>query len=153
MKTLAMWTVRDGLEHRLGPLRVAQASAERPARGWLRAVRDAIGLGQEDVARKLGVRRQSFAELETAEERGAVTMASLQKAAEAMGCELVYYLLPRAPFASTYGELARQHDPKFKKTGAGARPLPAEKQLPGGLSPKSKVPASSEPFCLTLSQD
>ena len=36
--------IRDGLEQRLESLKAARASAQRPARGWLRAVRNAVGL-------------------------------------------------------------------------------------------------------------
>lgn len=127
--------VLGDLDEGLGALKAAKSLGKRPAQGWLRAVRGALGLGQQEVARKLGIRRQSFAELEAAEERGAVTIASLERAAEAMGCELVYYLVPREPFASTYGELARPRS-------SGLKP-----SVEGGLPP------SSEPFCLTLSQD
>ena len=123
------------LDRELGALNAAKSSAKRPAQGWLRAVRESIGLGQQDVATKLGIRRQSFADLEAAEERGSVTIASLERAAEAMGCELVYYVVPRGPFAGTYGELARTRHSKPKRIEEGA------------------LPPSSEPFCLTLSQD
>ena len=51
-----------------------------PARGWLRAIREAIGLTQGQVAARAAVRRQSYAQLETAEERGAISVASLRRA-------------------------------------------------------------------------
>jgi predicted DNA-binding mobile mystery protein A len=148
MFTESMRIALQGLEQRLGALRAAQASAGRPLRGWLRTVRDAVGLGQKEVANKLGVRRQSYAELETAEERDSVTLASLRRAAEAMECEFVYFLVPREPLASTFSELARRHDrmPKHPKTG--------ELQAAGDLSLGPKEPSSVPgPFCLTLSQD
>lgn len=39
--------------------------------------------------------RQSYADLESAEERGAISLASLERAAAAMDCDFVYYLLPK----------------------------------------------------------
>jgi len=123
------------LDKGIGALKAAKPLAKRAGRGWLRTVRAAIGFGQQEIASKLGIRRQSFAELEAAEGRGAVTIASLERAAEAMGCELVYYLVPREPFASTYGDLARIRNSKDKRIEEGA------------------PPSSSESFCLTLSQD
>ena len=142
------------LDRGLRTLNAAKSSAKRPAQGWLRAVRESIGLGQQDVAGKLGVRRQSFADLEAAEKRGSATIASLERAAEAMGCELVYYLVPREPLASTYVELARRRNPKLRFQPESVRPLMGERQGRGSLPADDRSPTpQSEPFCLTLSQD
>jgi predicted DNA-binding mobile mystery protein A len=89
----------------------ARAAAAKPARGWLRAVREAIGLSQNEVASKIGVKRQSYAQFETAEERGSISIASLSRSAEAMGCELVYFIAPRPSVARSFAELADLHDP------------------------------------------
>jgi predicted DNA-binding mobile mystery protein A len=132
--------VRRGLEQRLGPLKEAQTMALRPARGWLRAVRDAVGLSQEDVARKLGTKRQSYAQLETAEARGAISLASLQRAAEVMDCELVYFIVPRETIARTYSELAQIHDPAFRPLPAGEHSVALEGEAVADLMPKRKSP-------------
>jgi len=92
-------------------LKTACPAAAKPARGWLRAVREAIGLTQSVVAARIGVKRQSYAQLETAEERGSITIASMNRAAEAMGCELVYFIIPRDSVAGSYSELAQINDP------------------------------------------
>ncbi len=86
-------------------------AASRPARGWLRAVREAVGLTQSGLATRIGVKRQSYAQLEEAEERGSISFASMHRAAEAMGCELVYFVVPRDSVAGSYAELARINDP------------------------------------------
>lgn len=82
-----------------------------PARGWLRAVREAIGLTQRQVAVKAAVKRQSYAQFEAAEERGSISIGSLRRAAGAMDCELVYFIVPRATVAGTFAGLAQLHDP------------------------------------------
>jgi transcriptional regulator with XRE-family HTH domain len=74
-------------------------------------VREAVGLTQAEVAGRAGVKRQSFAQFEAAEERGSISLASLRRAAEAMDCELVYYVLPREAVAGSFARLARIHDP------------------------------------------
>jgi transcriptional regulator with XRE-family HTH domain len=89
----------------------ARAVAARPARGWLRAVREAIGITQGRVAMKAAIMRQSYAQFELAEERGSISLASLGRAAAAMDCDLVYYLVPREAVASSYAGLAALHDP------------------------------------------
>lgn len=92
-------------------MNAARPAAVKPVRGWLRAVREAIGLTQNDVAEKIGVKRQSYAQFEAAEEKGSISIGSMQRAADAMGCELVYFVLPREPVARSYGELAQLNDP------------------------------------------
>jgi predicted DNA-binding mobile mystery protein A len=101
----------EGLQQKLGALSGARAAAERPARGWLRAVREATGIAQAEVASRMGVKRQSYAQFENAEETGAISLASLRRASEAMGCELVYFVVPREPAARSFTELAEVHDP------------------------------------------
>jgi predicted DNA-binding mobile mystery protein A len=86
----------------------------KPARGWLRAVREAIGLTQGEVALKIAVKRQSYAQFEVAEEIGSISLASMRRAAEAMDCELVCYIIPRPSVARSYAELAQIHDPAAK---------------------------------------
>jgi predicted DNA-binding mobile mystery protein A len=140
MKTKVDEVASGRLDQWLGPLRQAQTAALRPVRGWLRAVRDAVGLSQEDVARKLGTKRQSYAQLETAEERGAISLASLRRAAEAMDCELVYFVVPRENIARTYSELAQIHDPKFEPSPAGGHAVALEGEAAADLMPRRKSP-------------
>ena len=127
-----------GLDARIPALRPAQANASRPARGWLRAVRSVLGLGQEQVAKKIAMTRQSFADLEAAEQRGAISLNSLQRAAEAMDCELVYFIVPRETVARSYSELAQLHDPMFKHLQATEHSMALENQAVGDLKPRRK---------------
>ncbi|MEI7550979.1 MAG: helix-turn-helix domain-containing protein [Verrucomicrobiota bacterium] len=127
-----------GLDARIPALRLAQASALKPARGWLRAVRSVLGFSQEKLAKKIAMTRQSYAGLEGAEQRGAISLHSLQRAAEAMDCELVYFIVPRETVARTYSELAQVHDPLFKHLQASEHSMALENQAVGDLKPRSK---------------
>jgi predicted DNA-binding mobile mystery protein A len=106
--------ILEGLEQRIEPLNAARTAAAVPSRGWLRAVREAIGLSQARVAERGAVKRQSYAQFEAAEEKGSISVASLRRAAEAMDCELVYFVVPKAAVARTYCGLAEIHDPSAK---------------------------------------
>jgi predicted DNA-binding mobile mystery protein A len=128
--------VRKGLDSRLPELLKAKESAVRPTRGWLRAVREATGIHQAVLAKRLGVKRQSYAQLETSEAQGSISLTSLQKAAATMDCDVVYYLVPRAAVATTYAELAKKHDPKFKHLAAAEHSMALENQAVGDLKPK-----------------
>lgn len=127
-----------GLDARLSVLRPAQSNAQKPARGWLRAVRSALGLSQQQVAKKVSMTRQSYEDLEAAEQRGAISLNSLQRAAEAMDCELVYFVVPREKVARTYGELAQRHDPDFKHLQASEHSMALEDQAIGDVAAKKR---------------
>lgn len=65
-----------------------------PPEGWLRTVRNALGMSGSQLAKKLGVTRARIPQIEQAELSGAATLKSMQAAAEAMGCRFVYAVLP-----------------------------------------------------------
>ena len=71
-------------------------AAERPARGWISAVRHAIGMSSLQLAERLGITRSSLHKLEEREVDGGATLDILQRAANALDCDLVYALVPRA---------------------------------------------------------
>lgn len=66
----------------------------RPPAGWLRAAREAAGLSAGEVGRRLGVSRQLPLQFERAEAADTITLKSLRAVAAALGCELVYALVP-----------------------------------------------------------
>lgn len=67
-----------------------------PASGWIRVIRQALGMSAAQLAHRLDISRQSLAALERREQNGTVTLAALSRAAEALGCDLVYALVPRS---------------------------------------------------------
>jgi predicted DNA-binding mobile mystery protein A len=70
------------------------AICKRPATGWLRAIRTAIGINTRQMAERLGIRQQSVLSLEKSEIHDSITLKSLRKAAEALDCHLVYAIIP-----------------------------------------------------------
>ncbi len=86
---------RKHLERRLAPLRGLNFA--RPQRGWLRAMREAMGMTTRQFARRTGKVQSAVVEMEKSEERESISLASLRQAAEAMDCEFVYAIVPRVP--------------------------------------------------------
>jgi predicted DNA-binding mobile mystery protein A len=95
------------LDRRFAKLRPLVGSP-RPQKGWLRAVRDALGMTTAQLARRLGVSQPRIVELEQSEVSGSVTLRTLQRAAEALGCHLVYALVPERPLAEIVRERAEK---------------------------------------------
>lgn len=143
MKIIVRQIVLNGLEQQIDSLKGARSAVRRPVHGWLRAIRESINVSQSSLAKKLGISRQAYAEFETAEARGAISLASLQRAAEALGCELVYFALPREKIARTFTELAHWHDPHSHHLAATEHSMALEGQAVGDLKRWRKPPATS----------
>lgn len=78
-----------------------------PARGWIKAVREALGMTTAQLAKRLGVKQPSVVALEQSEAKGTIEMATLRRAAEALNCTLVYAFIPKQPLEATVRERAR----------------------------------------------
>lgn len=89
-------------ESRLKRLQLADALRAYPApeaggaprSGWLRALREALGMTQGQLGERARISRQSVQDFEHAEADRRITLESLDKLARAMGCRLVYALVP-----------------------------------------------------------
>jgi predicted DNA-binding mobile mystery protein A len=90
------------LDRSLEGFRTARA-ASRPQKGWIRAVREAIGISAAELGRILGTSRQLPLQFEKSEAEDNITLKSLRNVANALDCDLVYALVPRA---GTMEELA-----------------------------------------------
>jgi predicted DNA-binding mobile mystery protein A len=86
---------RRALDRRLAGWRAVTIDSAVPAAGWVRAIRDALGMSAADLAARMGVSSVAVSKLESSERRGSVRLDTLRRAAEAMDCELVYALVPR----------------------------------------------------------
>lgn len=62
---------------------------------WLRTVRRAIGMPVNEVARRLGITKREVLRQERGEQSACIQLSTLRRAAEALGCELVYAVVPR----------------------------------------------------------
>ena len=78
----------------------------RPSTGWVRAIRESLGMSASAFARKLGITPASIAKFEKAEADEKITLASLRKLASALDCELQYTLVPRKCLEEILGERA-----------------------------------------------
>ncbi len=78
-----------------------------PSGGWVRAIRDSLGLTAAQLASRLRVRPPSIFDLERNEADAKVTIATLRRAAEALDCTLVYALVPNKGLERTVTDAAR----------------------------------------------
>jgi predicted DNA-binding mobile mystery protein A len=84
---------RRELDERMLPFRLVRKGKGKA--GWLRGIRQAVGIPVEDLAQRMGVKRWEIRLLELAEEGSRIQLGTLRRAAEGLGCELVYGLVPK----------------------------------------------------------
>ena len=66
-----------------------------PPTGWIKALRTAIGMSQQQLSNRLSITRQSVQEMEQREKDGSLTIKSLRDTAAALDMQLVYGFVPK----------------------------------------------------------
>ena len=82
------------LDRALTPLRSSELP--RPPKGWIRAIREALGVSSGELAEKMQTNRSLVVQQEKAEAEDRITLKSLRAYANALDCDLVYAFVPRA---------------------------------------------------------
>lgn len=80
----------------------------KPAGGWIRAIRRALGMSTGALGRRLKLAQQSIVQLEENEKTETITLASLRRVASALDAELVYAIVPRKNLRETIGTRSRE---------------------------------------------
>lgn len=82
--------------------------------GWIKTVREAIGMTVSQLAARLGVAQPRITKMESNEDN--LKLSTMKKAAEAMNCEFVYYFKPRTTFQNLVDEQAQKKAAEVLKT-------------------------------------
>ena len=82
------------LERSLKPFLDAKNS-QRPQKGWIRAIREATGVTTREMSKRLRKAPSLASYLEKSEADYRITLGNLRQAADALGCQLVYALIPK----------------------------------------------------------
>ena len=85
---------REQLDDKLRQLRPF-LSFSSPPKGWVRAIRDALGMSGRQLAIRSGLIQQGIASIERGEIEGSVTMNTLKRVSEALDCVFVYGIVPK----------------------------------------------------------
>ena len=99
---------RRALDRRFEELREnLVGAAARPAGGWIRAIRQALGMSTADLAARLEVAPSTVNRFELNERAGRIQLDTLARVAEALDCDLVYALVPRRTLEDIVDDRAR----------------------------------------------
>lgn len=83
---------RKILDQKLMPY--LQANFTIPKGGWIKAIREALGMTTAQLGDRMEVAASNITILENREISKKTTIESLERAAKAMGCKFVYALVP-----------------------------------------------------------
>jgi predicted DNA-binding mobile mystery protein A len=102
--------IREQLDKKLIPLKTL-ANSGIPETGWIKSIREALGMSAKDVAKKVGIDQSRISRLENAEKNGNVKLSSLQRIAMGLGMDFVYGFVPK----NTLETLVREQALKIAK--------------------------------------
>ncbi|MBN1436859.1 MAG: mobile mystery protein A [Sedimentisphaerales bacterium] len=105
-----------------------------PGKGWIRAIRDALGMTGEQLGIRLNVNKQRISRIQQDEKLGKVKLETLRNVADAMDCVFVYGFIPRDSLEQTVRKQARLV--AEKRMGKSNQMMRLEKQE---LGEKEKV--------------
>ena len=80
----------------------------RPPQGWVRAIREALGMSAAALAARMGTTAGAVTRLEQSEAGDRIRLDTLRRAADALECDLVYLLVPRRPLHTVVRDRARE---------------------------------------------
>lgn len=104
----------------------SQSLPQRPPAGWLRAIREALGLPSAALAARLGITASGVRKLEQAEATDAITLGTLRRVAEALDCDLQYALVPRRPLREMRRQQALRLAQLWQQRGSRTMALEAQ---------------------------
>jgi len=79
-----------------------------PYKGWIKVIKEALGMNGRQLAERMGVTRQRISILEKQELEGSVTINTMKKSAEALNCVFVYCLVPKADLEDIVRDQAKK---------------------------------------------
>lgn len=98
-------TQRKSLDEKLKAF-LGTKGSPTPKAGWVRAIREALGMTTAQMAERMGIQQSGVTLLEQREASRTVSLETLQRAAHALNCELVYALVPKESLEKIVDEQA-----------------------------------------------
>ena len=65
-----------------------------PATGWINGIRNALGMSARSLGERIGLSQPRISLMEKGELDGSISIKTLEKAAQGLGCRVVYALIP-----------------------------------------------------------
>jgi predicted DNA-binding mobile mystery protein A len=138
MKNDTKARARQRLDERLRPLQPVDRFRP-PPKGWVRAIRDALGMSGVQFASRLKIRPQSVEALEHSEATGTIQLKTLRRVAEMLDCTIVYALVPKSSLEDAVRARARKI--ALRDLGRVAHTMKLEAQETGDANLEARIEA------------
>lgn len=94
-------------EESIVPFR-ALLNKDIPRRGWIRAIQEALGVTNVQLAKRLKLKPQTIEDMQHYEVSGTIKLQTLRKLAEALDCRVVYAVVPPKPLDAMRRDRAQE---------------------------------------------
>jgi predicted DNA-binding mobile mystery protein A len=138
MKNDTRRRARQRLDERLLALKPVDRF-KAPPKGWVRAIRDALGMTGVQFGKRLGIRPQSVETLEKSEMNASIQLKTLRRAAAVLDCSLVYALVPNSSLEDAVRDRARKI--AIRDLGRVAHTMKLEAQETGDANLEARIEA------------
>lgn len=95
------------IEEAIKPFRPL-VDTQPPRRGWIRAIQQALGVTNRQLAIRLHLKPQTIEDMQEYEAKETIKLQTLRKLAQALDCRLVYAVVPNKPLEEMRLEQARK---------------------------------------------
>jgi predicted DNA-binding mobile mystery protein A len=99
--------IREQLDKKLKKLAVL-LSPEMPERGWIKLIREALGMSGEELGKRVGLNQSRISRLESAELSGDLKLSTLRKVADGLNMKFVYGFVPKDGLENMVREQAKK---------------------------------------------
>ncbi len=107
----------------------------KPEQGWIRQMREALGITLSKLGTICGVSTSTIAQAEKREVDGKVSVETLKKLAAAMNCEFVYMFVPKSEMTKFIEEKAYEKAKRIL-TSADLHMALEDQKVKGDLEPR-----------------
>jgi predicted DNA-binding mobile mystery protein A len=125
----ALTRQRGLLDVRLEKARKGLDALAMPRGGWIRAIRESLGMSAAELGKRMGVTASVVLRLERSEQKRTISLGSLERAARALGCELLWVLRP--PESLEAEVMRRARAVAARRMGRAAHSMALEDQQAG----------------------
>lgn len=81
------WLRIEQLDRRTAVWRMSLQQSPPPRKGWIHALRNALGMTHEQLAKRMGVAKSRVGQIELAEVNGSLTLSTFRKALAALSAQ------------------------------------------------------------------
>lgn len=106
MRTSQSQKLRKAIDANIGKFKPIMRLT--PKDGWIRSVREGLRMSQAELAVRMELNQRTVHSLEVSEAAGKIRLETLKRAADVLGCDLIYAFVPRKPLQETMSLRARK---------------------------------------------